>query len=73
MINCQNRISPVSAVTTSSFSFKENNSEALQGKTDRANFLDLEKIISPIKLGRTGDKASKIYKEISDEGNRRSY
>ena len=45
----------------------------VQGKTDRKNFLDLEKIISPIKLGRTGDKASKIYKEISDEGNRRSY
>ena len=32
-----------------------------------------ERIISPIKLGRTADKASKIYKEISDEGKRKSY
>lgn len=63
------RISPVSAgCRTSSFSFRENNLKALhKAKTDGKNCLDLEKMISPIKLGRTEDKASKIYKEISDE------
>ena len=57
---------------------KETNSEALQSsvftRQDRREELSGSgEIISPIKLGRTGDKASKIYKEISDEGNRKSY
>ena len=68
MINCSARLKD-----TSCFSFKEKIPSAAQGKTDGKNFLDLEKIISPIKLGRTADKASKIYKEISDEGKRKSY